>query len=169
MTKKDLTNLPATDPLSILRYRDGLYAVDLLTAAICEFDFFTCNATESGNSQQICKRFDFAPRLADVMHDWDVPEIQALLKHSYQSLLPGDLVVVHEAFLNSAKTGPLAVVEYSCILAHSAQGRCYSTLEMANLLAEAGFEKIRSFANAADRGMVLGRKKRGDSSTRGKP
>ena len=35
----DLTQLPRTDPLEIYRYRDGLYAVDLLTAALCEFDF----------------------------------------------------------------------------------------------------------------------------------
>ncbi|MCF6314320.1 MAG: acetylserotonin O-methyltransferase [Verrucomicrobiales bacterium] len=349
MTKKDLTSLPTTEPLSLLRYRDGLYAVDLLTAAICEFDFFTRNAAEGGTLQQICERFAFAPRLADVMltlfvangylkcdedgiyhntaqanehlvasspwflgpyydslkerpvvkdfvqvlqtgkpavwgayedekddwheamhdeafaqsftaamncrglylgkklaevlepylqdqtrlldvgggsgiyscalvanhphlqarvleqdpidqiavkqiaacelsdsievisgdmfdssqwprdcdvhlfsnvmHDWDVPEIRALLKHSHQALTSGDLVVVHEAFLNSAKTGPLPVAEYSCILAHSTQGRCYSTLEMADFLAEAGFERIRSFANAADRGVVLARKK----------
>ena len=32
--------LPETDPTGILRYRDGIYAVDLLTAAIVEFDFF---------------------------------------------------------------------------------------------------------------------------------
>jgi len=37
----DLTAQPATDPTTIYRHRDGLYAVDLLTAAISEFDFFT--------------------------------------------------------------------------------------------------------------------------------
>src|SRR6267143_2110861 len=36
-----LTTEPSTDPTSIYRYRDGLYAVELLTAAITEFDFFT--------------------------------------------------------------------------------------------------------------------------------
>lgn len=349
MINKDLTVLPASDPLSILRYRDGLYAVDLLTAAICEFDFFTLNAGDGRSLQQICERFGFAPRLADVMltlfvanaylerdedgiyrntvmanehlvktspwflgpyydslkdrpvvvdfikvlktgkpavwggfedqqddwheamgdetfaqsftaamncrglylgkkladalepylegsscvldvgggsgiyacalvanhpdlkakvleqapvdqiardqieecglresidvvsgdmfersewpddcdvhlfsnvmHDWDVPEIRRLLEHSYQSLKVGGLVVVHETFLNSAKTGPLPVAEYSCILAHSTQGRCYSTLEMADLLDQAGFEKIRSFDTAGDRGVVLARKK----------
>lgn len=344
----DLTVLPSTDPLSILRYRDGIYAVDLLTAAICEFDFFSRNTGEGGTLSQICENFGFAPRLADVMltlfvangylvcddeggyrntktanehlvksspwflgpyydslkdrpvvmdfiqvlktgkpavwggyedqqddwheamhdeafaqsftaamncrglylgkkladalepylvdqkrvldvgggsgiyacalvanhahlkarvleqapidqitrdqieqcdlaeridvvngdmferkqwpedcdvhlfsnvmHDWDVPEIRILLEHSHQSLPAGGLVVVHETFLNSAKTGPLPVAEYSCILAHSTQGRCYSTLEMADFLHEAGFEKIRSFDTAGDRGVVLARK-----------
>ena len=37
----DLLTTPTTSPLSLYRYRDGLYAADLLTAAIVEFDFFT--------------------------------------------------------------------------------------------------------------------------------
>ena len=37
----DLTRAPATDPLGIYRFRDGLYAVDLIAAAITEFDLFT--------------------------------------------------------------------------------------------------------------------------------
>src|ERR1051325_8058875 len=41
MTAQDLLQLPSTDPTSIYRYRDGLYAVDLLTAAISHLDFFT--------------------------------------------------------------------------------------------------------------------------------
>ena len=32
----DLTQLPQNDPVSIYRTRDGLYAVDLLTAALTE-------------------------------------------------------------------------------------------------------------------------------------
>ena len=30
----DLTRSPATDPLGIYRFRDGLYAVDLIAAAV---------------------------------------------------------------------------------------------------------------------------------------
>jgi hypothetical protein len=36
----DLTSAPQTDPLNIYRYRDSLYAVDLITAAL-SIDFFT--------------------------------------------------------------------------------------------------------------------------------
>ena len=36
----DLTSAPQTDPLNIYRYRDSLYAVDMITAAL-GFDFFT--------------------------------------------------------------------------------------------------------------------------------
>ena len=95
---------------------------------------------------------------SNVMHDWDVPEIKKLLEHSYLALKPGGLLVVHETFLNKEKTGPLPVAEYSCILMHSTQGRCYSTEEMGGYLEEAGFESGSSFDTAGDRGVVLARK-----------
>ena len=63
----DLTLTPATDPLSVYRYRDGLYAADLLTAAITEFDFFTWLATNPSDLTTICRHFGTAPRPTDVM------------------------------------------------------------------------------------------------------
>lgn len=63
----DLTSLPRTDPLEIYRHRDGLYAVDLLTAALTEFDFFTWLAAYPGNHDAICRGLGLAPRPADVM------------------------------------------------------------------------------------------------------
>ncbi|MCB1088428.1 MAG: methyltransferase [Verrucomicrobiae bacterium] len=339
-----LTTLPKTDPTSILRYRDGIYAVDLLTAAIVEFDFFSYIADQPGSLEEICEHFNWAPRPADVlvtlgkangfltegdegtiratglarehlvtgspwslrgyyeslkdrqvaqdfvrvletgkpatwsghdqaefdwhgamhnedfavaftaamdcrgvylgkaladhlaeelagrrrvldvgggsgvyacalaanqphltatvmeqapvdalarekiaerglaervevltanmfegnwptnaevhlfsnvMHDWDMPEIQQLLSHSAASIPSGGLIVIHETFLNAEKTGPLPVAEYSCILMHSTQGRCYSTSEMARMLEGAGFVKPRYFDTAGDRGAVI--------------
>ena len=49
---------------------------------------------------------------------------------------------MHEAFLDPDKRGPLPVAEYSCILAHSTQGRCYAWSEMEAFLAEAGFRTV---------------------------
>ena len=63
----DLTRLPETDPLEIYRYRDGLYAVDLLTAALTEFDFFTWLAAHPGDKATICRALAIAERPADVM------------------------------------------------------------------------------------------------------
>lgn len=63
----DLTLTPTTDPLSIYRYRDGLYAVDLLTAAITEFDFFTWLAAHPSDLAAICRHFGTAERPTDVM------------------------------------------------------------------------------------------------------
>lgn len=63
----DLTRLPQTDPLEIYRYRDGLYAVDLLTAALCEFDFFTWLAAHPSTKEDICRRLGITERPTDVM------------------------------------------------------------------------------------------------------
>lgn len=95
---------------------------------------------------------------SNVMHDWDKPQIATLLKNSADALPSGGLVVIHETFLNAEKSGPLPVAEYSCILAHSTQGRCYGSREMGDLLTEAGFTEIRSFETAGDRGVVLAEK-----------
>jgi len=63
----DLTRSPDTDPLAIYRYRDGLYAVDLLTAAITEFDFFTWLGTYPSDHAAICREFALTARPVDVM------------------------------------------------------------------------------------------------------
>jgi len=62
-----LTDRPLTDPTSVLRYRDGLYAVDLLSCAITEFDFFTWLADHPSDLDEICEHFQFAQRPADVL------------------------------------------------------------------------------------------------------
>jgi hypothetical protein len=63
----DLTHLPQTDPIEIYRYRDGLYAVDLLTAAVTEFDFFTWLAANPSDTPAICRALGIAERPTDVM------------------------------------------------------------------------------------------------------
>lgn len=63
----DLTHVAQTDPLEIYRYRDGLYAVDLLTAALCEFDFFTWLSRQPATLAQICTAFGWHARPVDVM------------------------------------------------------------------------------------------------------
>lgn len=63
----DLTRLPQTDPLEIYRYRDGFYAVDLLTAALTEFDFFTWLAAHPSDLPAICRGLGITERPADVM------------------------------------------------------------------------------------------------------
>ena len=63
----DLTALPRTDPLEIYRYRDGLYAVDLIAAAITEFDFFTRLAAQPADLTTICRDLGITTRPTDVM------------------------------------------------------------------------------------------------------
>jgi len=92
---------------------------------------------------------------SNVMHDWGKAEILALLRRSRETLAQGGKVLIHEAFLDPDKRGPLPVAEYSCILAHSTQGRCYAWSEMEAFLAEAGFRSLGYRVTGGDRGVVV--------------
>jgi hypothetical protein len=67
MSAHDLTAVPATDPIEIYRYRDGLYAVDMLTAAITGLDLFTFLGDRTLTKQEICGGLEIQDRPTDVM------------------------------------------------------------------------------------------------------
>ncbi|MEO8428307.1 MAG: methyltransferase dimerization domain-containing protein, partial [Verrucomicrobiota bacterium] len=67
MKPLDLTQQPSTDPTSIYRQRDGLYATDLLTAGLVEFDLFTWLDKNPADAVTICRAFELKERPADVM------------------------------------------------------------------------------------------------------
>ena len=98
---------------------------------------------------------------SNVLHDWDVPVVTDLLGKSFAALPPGGLVIVHDAFLDAAKTGPLHAAEYSVLLMHASEGRCYSTAEMAGYLEGAGFVEPLYVEGAAARGIMMARKPAG--------
>lgn len=95
---------------------------------------------------------------SNVMHDWDFPEIIALLGRSRDALTVGGLVLIHETFLDADKKGPLPVAEYSCILAHSTQGRCYSIAEMADSLEQTGFRILGHRPTGGDRSVIVAKR-----------
>ena len=97
---------------------------------------------------------------SNVLHDWDMPEVAHLLEASFHTLAVGGLLVIHEAFINAAKTGPLPVAEYSALLMHATQGKCYATSEYEVLLTDAGFEAFTYADTVADRGVMTALKKR---------
>jgi protein-L-isoaspartate O-methyltransferase len=67
MKPQDLTLQPKTDPVEVYRYRDGLYAVDLLAAALTELDLFTWLSKNPSNRSSICEQFNIVERPTDVM------------------------------------------------------------------------------------------------------
>jgi predicted O-methyltransferase YrrM len=95
---------------------------------------------------------------SNVLHDWDEPVVRQLLATSFAALPPGGLIVIHDAFLNATKTGPLHVAEYSVLLMHASEGRCYSTREMEQYLTGAGFRDPVYRDTAAARGVMTATK-----------
>ncbi len=91
---------------------------------------------------------------SNVLHDWGVAEVRKLLAVSHAALPPGGMLIIHDAFINAEKNGPLHVAEYSCLLMHSTQGKCYGVGEYATLLEEAGFTPGDYHDTAVARGFM---------------
>lgn len=91
---------------------------------------------------------------SNVLHDWDFPEVRTLLAKSARALPAGGLLVIHEAFLHDDKTGPLAVAEYSALLMHISQGKCYTPAEYGTILTALGFAVGPYQATVGDRGFM---------------
>jgi predicted nicotinamide N-methyase len=95
---------------------------------------------------------------SNVLHDWDVPVVKQLLQKSFAALAPGGALLIHDAHLNETKTGPLHVAEYSTMLMHSTEGRCYGAGEMQEYLCEAGFGNVQFTPTAAARSVITAQK-----------
>jgi predicted O-methyltransferase YrrM len=96
---------------------------------------------------------------SNVLHDWDVPIVKQLLQASAAALKAGGAVVIHDAFLNADKSGPLPIAGYSILLLHVTQGRCFSVREMATWLQEAGFSEPHEVESAVGRSALVARRK----------
>jgi 2-polyprenyl-3-methyl-5-hydroxy-6-metoxy-1,4-benzoquinol methylase len=96
--------------------------------------------------------------ISNVLHDWDVPTVRQILRASVTALAPGGLLIIHDAYINGDKTGPLAVAAYSAMLMHSTEGKCYSTREMEEFLTELEMKNFKFQPTAADRGIVTATK-----------
>jgi SAM-dependent methyltransferase len=96
--------------------------------------------------------------VSNVIHDWDLPAVDAIFAASFAALPPGGLLVVHDTHLNADKTGPLPVAAYSVMIMHACEGRCYSVAEMFGRTAAAGFRDQAFVETIADRSLVTARK-----------
>lgn len=95
---------------------------------------------------------------SNVLHDWDFAEVRKLLANSFAALKGGGMLIVHDAHIHEDKTGPLPVAQYSSLLMHSTEGKCYSIGEMRALLTEAGFTDVQYQPTVADRSIITARK-----------
>lgn len=92
--------------------------------------------------------------LSNVLHDWDMPEVETLLKKSANTLPADGLLIIHEAFLNNDKCGPLSVAEYSALLMNITHGKCYTPKEYADILDRLDFEIAPYVDTIANRGFM---------------
>ncbi len=96
--------------------------------------------------------------ISNVLHDWDEPVVREILTKSHRALEADGLLIVHDCHINAEKTGPLPVANYSALLMHSTEGKCYSVGEMRVLFNQIGFDWVDFKPTAADRSFILARK-----------
>jgi hypothetical protein len=96
--------------------------------------------------------------LSHVLHDWDINEVETILKNSYNHLATGGKIIIHDAHINRRKTGPVSVAEYSVLLMFLSEGKCYSVTEMQEVMEKTGFRDIEYKPTVLNRSIIMGRK-----------
>ena len=95
---------------------------------------------------------------SNVLHDWPETTMVELLTCSFDALPVGGSVIIHDAFIDRDKRGPLPVAQYSALLMHSTKGKCHSIGEYEACLTRAGFVDFDYAPTVADRGRMVARK-----------
>jgi acetylserotonin N-methyltransferase len=96
--------------------------------------------------------------ISNVLHDWDEPVVRDLLAKSHASLPRGGVLIIHDAYINAEKTGPLHIAEYSALLMNITEGKCYSLGEMRSFLSDSGFEWLEHQPTAVGRSYIAARR-----------
>ena len=96
--------------------------------------------------------------LSNILHDWDVPENQALIARCAAALPTGGRLLIHDVFLNDALDGPLPIALYSASLFTLTEGRAYSAAEYRAWLEEAGLTPEPVVPTLVHCGVLAGRR-----------
>lgn len=92
---------------------------------------------------------------ASMFHDWPVSTCVDLAIKAADALTGGGELWVHDAFLNDALDGPLAVTDYSAMLFLGTKGRAYSRAEMRGWFSKAGLtNRKESIATLLDYSLI---------------
>ncbi len=100
--------------------------------------------------------------LSNILHDWDVPQCEELVRRCAAALPPGGRLFIHDVFLDDDLGGPLPVALYSAALFSLTEGRAYSGEEYRGWLRAAGLEPEPIVPTLVHCGILPGR--RGDRS-----
>lgn len=76
--------------------------------------------------------------ISNILHDWDEPECERLVRRCAAALRGGGLLMIHDVFLDDDLGGPLPIALYSAALFSVTEGRAYSAEEYRRWLTAAG-------------------------------
>jgi hypothetical protein len=99
--------------------------------------------------------------LSAVLHSMGPRRCRLLLKKSYDSLVSGGIVAVHEGLIDPDGTSPVGAALFSLnMLVNTGEGRSYSGREIAGWMREAGFVEpvVKPVPPPANTAVVVGTK-----------
>lgn len=96
--------------------------------------------------------------LSNILHDWDVPQCQQLVRRSVEVLPAGGRLLIHDVFLHDDLDGPLPIALYSAALFTLTEGRAYSQAEYRGWMHEAGLTTAAMIPTLVHCGVVTGTK-----------
>jgi predicted O-methyltransferase YrrM len=96
--------------------------------------------------------------LSNVLHDWDVPECERLVRRAAVALPAGGKLLVHDAFLNDDHSGPLYPALFSVALFLLTEGRNYSGAEYQGWLRAAGLTAGEPIPTLVHSSVLIGTK-----------
>jgi hypothetical protein len=98
--------------------------------------------------------------LSMILHDWDVPDCERLLRSCFDALSPGGCLLISELLVADTKDGPVDAALMSLAMLVETFGRNYTGAEYSSWLTEAGFVdvEVRPLTAPAANGVVIGRK-----------
>ncbi len=109
--------------------------------------------------------------IANLLHDYNAPDAQALVHHFAAALAPGGRMLVLDSLLNSVPegappiaAGPREVAAYSALLFSICEGRCYRLDEVQRWLRAAGLRVDEAVASLPAHGSVVTGRKTQDRS-----
>jgi predicted O-methyltransferase YrrM len=95
---------------------------------------------------------------SNVLHDWDVGDIERLAAASFAALPPGGMLVDHDMHIDDDKTGPLQQAEFSVRMMLVTAGKCYSAAELAEIFGRVGFAEVTHTPTIGGYSIVVARK-----------
>jgi len=99
-----------------------------------------------------------ATLLSNILHDWDTPQCEQLVRRSAEALPRGGRLLIHDVFLNDALDGPLPIALYSAALFTLTEGRAYSQAEYRQWMHDAGLTTTAMIPTLVHCGVLEGRK-----------
>lgn len=82
--------------------------------------------------------------LSNILHDWRVTKVRALLAKAYVVLPEGGKIFIHEMLLNDAKDGPMAAASFNMWMYMHHGSQQFTQEELYQLLAEQGFKSMET-------------------------